>query len=71
MCRDLTGILQGFPASDVRNPCNKLIFGDVHAKFAGISCKFQANNMYWYAYFFHPIFTCIPKVKIMGVADNV
>ena len=42
ICRefDFTGILWGFPALDVGKPCNNLIFGDIHAKFAGISCKF-------------------------------
>ena len=42
ICRefDFTGILWGFPALDVGKPCNKIIFGDIHAKFAGISCKF-------------------------------
>ena len=42
ICREFafTGILWGFPALDVGKPCNNLIFGDIHAKFAGISCKF-------------------------------
>jgi len=35
-----TGILWGFPALDEGKPCNNLIFGDILAKFAGISCKF-------------------------------
>jgi hypothetical protein len=38
ICRefDFTGILWGY----VGKPCNNLIFGDIHAKFVGISCKF-------------------------------
>ena len=41
ICREFifTGILLGFPALHVGTPCNKLIFGDIHAKFAGIPCK--------------------------------
>ena len=41
ICRefDFAGILRGFPAKDVGKTCNNLIFGDIHAKFAGISCK--------------------------------
>ena len=39
ICRefDFTGILCGYPALDVGN---NLIFGDIHARFAGIFCKF-------------------------------
>ena len=37
---DFTGILWGFPALDIGKPYNNLIFGDIHAKFVGISCKF-------------------------------
>ena len=37
---DLPGILWGFPALDVGKPCSNLIFGDIDAKFAGISSKF-------------------------------
>ena len=42
ICRefDFIGILRGFPALDVGKQCNNLIFVDIHAKFAGISCKF-------------------------------
>ena len=42
ICREFafTGILWGFPALDVGQPCNNLIFGDIHAKFAGLFCKF-------------------------------
>ena len=42
ICRALgfTGILWGFPSLNVGKPCDNLIFGDIHAKFAGISCKF-------------------------------
>ena len=42
ICRDFafTGILWGFPALDIGKPCNNLIFGDIHAKFVGIPCKF-------------------------------
>ena len=37
-----TGRLRGIP----HNKCRKnLIFGDICAKFAGIPCKFQANNI--------------------------
>ena len=32
-------ILQGFPKLDVGKPCNNLIFWDIHAKDAGITCK--------------------------------
>ena len=41
ICRefDFAGILQEFPAKDVGKTCNNLIFGNIHAKFAGISCK--------------------------------
>ena len=37
-CRefDLIGILWGFPALDVGKPRNNLIFGDIHAEFAGM-----------------------------------
>ena len=42
ICReyDFTGILWGFPALYVGKPCNNLIYGDIYAKYAGISCKF-------------------------------
>ena len=42
ICRefDFTGILWGFPALDVGKLYNNLFFGDIHAKFAGFSCKF-------------------------------
>ena len=42
ICRefDITGILWGFPALYVGKPYNNIIFGDIYAKFAGISCKF-------------------------------
>ena len=42
ICRefDFGGILWRFPAKNVGKTCNNLIFGDIHAKFAGISCKF-------------------------------
>ena len=41
ICREFkfAGMLQGFPAKDVGKTCSNLIFGDIHAKFAGISCK--------------------------------
>ena len=41
ICRkfDFKGILRGFPALDVGKPCNNLIFWEIPAKFAGITCK--------------------------------
>ena len=41
ICRefDFAGILRGVPALNVGKTCKNLIFGDIHAKFAGISCK--------------------------------
>ena len=37
-------ILQGYYGDSLhymyRKPCNNIIFGDIHVKFAGIPCKF-------------------------------
>ena len=48
---DFPGILWGFPALDVGKPCKNLIFGDIYAKFAGISSNFKLITCKAYIFF--------------------